>query len=337
MGGKIFSTAALLFVFASAVAAQEKKLEPLVVSYASVSGSRAPLWIAKEMGLFEKYGLDGNPIFVPAGYPSISALISGDVQFIATGGSLVAAASAQGAPVVMVATLGSIAYKLMAHPSISSIKDLKGKVIGALRPGTTTDFVLQRILLKLGLVPGKDVTIMPTGLSRSDERLLLMFQGKIQATIGTVDNLAQLELKGLKVNVLADPVELGVPTPASDISSTRQFLTTHRNRAKAFLRAFCEAIWLGRNNKEIAFRVYRKYMRLEEPKLLESMHRNYLLTSIPVKPYPIEQAIQADIEDLSASINELRGKKAADFMDRSLLNELEGEGFFARLHGQKTR
>ena len=334
---KIFSTVALLFVFASAVAAQEKKLEPLVVSYASVSGSRAPLWIAKEMGLFEKYGLDGNPIFVPAGYPSISALISGDVQFIATGGSLVAAASAQGAPVVMVATLGSIAYKLMAHPSISSIKDLKGKVIGALRPGTTTDFVLQRILLKLGLVPGKDVTIMPTGLSRSDERLLLMFQGKIQATIGTVDNLAQLELKGLKVNVLADPTDLGIPTPASDISSTRQFLTTHRNRAKAFLRAFCEAIWLGRNNKEIAFRVYRKYMRLEEPKLLESMHRNYLLTSIPVKPYPIEQAIQADIEDLSASINELRGKKAADFMDRSLLNELEGEGFFARLHGQKTR
>ena len=332
---KIFSTVALLFVFASAVAAQEKKLEPLVVSYASVSGSRAPLWIAKEMGLFEKYGLDGNPIFVPAGYPSISALISGDVQFIATGGSLVAAASAQGAPVVMVATLGSIAYKLMAHPSISSIKDLKGKVIGALRPGTTTDFVLQRILLKLGLVPGKDVTIMPTGLSRSDERLLLMFQGKIQATIGTVDNLAQLELKGLKVNVLADPVELGVPTPASDISSTRQFLTTHRNRAKAFLRAFCEAIWLGRNNKEIAFRVYRKYMRLEEPKLLESMHRNYLLISIPTKPYPIEEGIQADIEDLSSSIAELRGKRASDFMDTSLLKELESEGFFARLHKTK--
>jgi NitT/TauT family transport system substrate-binding protein len=332
-----FLTVALLLIFASSVWTQEKKLEPLVVSYASVSGSRAPLWIAKEAGLFEKHGLDGRPIFVPAGYPSVSALISGDVQFIATGGSVVAAASAQGAPVVMVATLGAIAYKLMAHPSISSIQDLKGKVIGALRPGTTTDFVLQRILLKLGLVPGKDVTIMPTGLSRSDERLLLMFQGKIHATIGTVDNVAQLELRGLKVNVLADPMDLGVPTPASDISTTRQFLTQHRHRAKAFLRAFCEAIWLGRNNKEVTFRAYRKYMRIDEPKLLESMHRNYLLTSIPVKPYPLEEAIQADIEDLSAKINELKGKKAADFMDRSLLNELESEGFFTRLHGQKTR
>ena len=330
-------TLVLLLVVAPKVAAQDKKLQSLVVSYASVSGSRAPLWIAKEMSLFEKYGLDGKPIFVPAGYPSVSALISGDVQFIATGGSVVAAASAQGAPIVMVATLGSIDYKLIAHPSISSVEGLRGKVIGGLRPGTTTDFVLLRILKKLGLVPGKDVTILPTGLSRSDERLLLMFQGKIQATIGTVDNLAQLELKGLKMNLLADPRDLGIPTPASDISTTREFLVNHRSRAKAFMRAFCEAIWLGRNNKEIAFRVYRKYMRLEEPKLLESMHRNYLLTSIPVKPYPIEDAIQADIEDLSASIAELRGKKASDFIDRSLLNELESEGFFARLHAQKTR
>jgi NitT/TauT family transport system substrate-binding protein len=334
---KVFVTVVLLLSLAPSVSAQEKKLEPLVVSYASVSGSRAPLWIAKDMGIFEKYGFDGRPIYVPAGYPSVSALINGDVQFIATGGSVVAAAAARGAPVVMVATLGSIAYKLMAHPSITSIDGLRGKVIGGLRPGTTTDFVLQRILLKVGLVPGKDVTILPTGLSRSDQRLLLMFQGKIHATIGTVDNVSQLELKGLKVNVLADPQELGIPTPASDISTTREFLVNHRNRAKAFLKAFCEAIWLGRNNKDVAFRVYRKYLRIEEPKLLESMHRNYLLIAIPAKPYPIEDAIQADIEDLSASIEELKGKKAADFIDRSLLNELESEGFFARLHGQKTR
>jgi NitT/TauT family transport system substrate-binding protein len=324
-------------LFSQVVYGQEKRLDPLVVSYASVSGSRAPLWIAKEMGIFEKYGLDGRPIYVPAGYPSVSALINGDVQFIATGGSVVAAAAARGAPVVMVATLGSIAYKLMAHPSISSIDGLRGKVIGGLRPGTTTDFVLQRILLKVGLVPNKDVTILPTGLSRSDQRLLLMFQGKIHATIGTVDNVSQLELKGLKVNVLADPQELGIPTPASDISTTREFLVNQRDRAKAFLRAFCEAIWLGKNNKEVAFRVYRKYLRIEEPNLLESMHRNYLLTSIPAKPYPIEDAIQADIEDLSAIIEELKGKKAADFMDTSLLRELESEGFFARLHAQKTR
>jgi ABC-type nitrate/sulfonate/bicarbonate transport system substrate-binding protein len=132
--------------------------------------------------------------------------------------------------------------------------------------------------------------------------------------------VSQLELRGLKVNVLADPRDLGIPTPASDISTTRQFLANHRNRAKAFLKAFFEAIWLGRHDKEAAFHAYRKYMRIDEPKLLESTQRNYLLTSIPVKPYPIEDAIQADVEDLSSSIAELKGKKASDFMDRSLLS-----------------
>ena len=34
-------------------------------------------------------------------------------------------------------------------------------------------------------------------------------------------------------------------------------------------------------------------------------------------------------------MTELRGKKASDFMDNSLLNELESEGFFAGLQGQK--
>src|SRR2546428_5715099 len=95
--------ATLFLFFGPALLAQEKKLEPLVVSYASVSGSRAPLWIAKEMGLFEKYGLDGRPIFVPAGYPSGSRPLSGDAPFVAAGGSAVAAAGGPRAPAGVVA------------------------------------------------------------------------------------------------------------------------------------------------------------------------------------------------------------------------------------------
>ena len=44
-------------IAASAAWSQEKRLDTLHVSYVSVSASRAPLWIAQEMGLYEKYGL----------------------------------------------------------------------------------------------------------------------------------------------------------------------------------------------------------------------------------------------------------------------------------------
>jgi len=61
---------------------------------------------------------------------------------------------------------------------------------------------------------------------------------------------------------------------------------------------------------------------------------SYLLGSIPVRPFPNEEAIQNDIEDLSQSLPHLRGKKAGEFLDLSLLKSMDEEGFFKRLQGK---
>jgi ABC-type nitrate/sulfonate/bicarbonate transport system substrate-binding protein len=314
--------------------AQEKKLDSFTISFASVSGTRAPLWIAKDLKLFEKYGLDGNLIYIASGVTSVNALLGGSVDIIAASGSSAVAAAARGAPLVIIASLGHIAYKLIAHPSITSIQGLKGKIIGSSRIGAGSDFALQRLLPKLGLIPGKDVTLLPTGISESDRRLLLLMQGKIDATLGTEDNLLQLAARGMKFSVLADFYDSGVYTTGSDIATSRQLLKQKPQQLKAFLMALSEGIWLGRTNKELTMRIYHKYLKIQDPKLLESMHKNYLLGSIPVKPYPKEEALQNDIEDLSRTYPDLKGKKAADFLDLSLLKSMEEEGFFKRLQGK---
>ena len=325
---------ALLLSLAVPCHAQEKKLEPLTISYASVSGNRAPLWIAKDLGIFEKHGLDVSLIYVTSGVVSVNALVSGTVQVIAASGSSAVGAAARGAPVVIIASLGPTAYKLIAQPQITSIQELKGKVIGLSRAGAGSDYGLRRLLPKLGLQPGKDVYLIPTGLSESDRRLLIMLQGKIDATIGTADNLLQLELRGQKVAVLADFLDAGVYTTGSDISTSRQLLKERRRELKAFVMALTEGISIGRNNKEQAFRVYRKYMKIDDSRLLESMHKNYLLGTIPPKPFPREEALQNDIEDLSQTYPQLKGRKVEEFVDLSLVKELESEGFFARLYGR---
>jgi ABC-type nitrate/sulfonate/bicarbonate transport system substrate-binding protein len=314
--------------------AQDRKLDTLSISYASVSGTRAPLWIAKDLGLYEKYGLDANLVYIASGVTSVNALLGGSVHLIAASGSSAIGAAARGAPVVIVASLGPIAYKLVAHPSITSIQALKGKVIGSSRIGAGSDYALQRLLPKLGLQPGKDVNVIPTGLSESDRRLVIMLQGKIDATIATVDNLLQLELAGQKFSVLADLLDSGVYTSGSDIATSRQFLKDRRRELKGFLMALTEAIAAGRNNKELAFRIYRKYMKVTEPKLLESMHKNYLLETIPARPFPREEAIQNDIEDLSNTYSHLKGRKVSEFVDLSIMRELESEGFFTKLYGR---
>src|SRR6185369_9338479 len=123
---------ATLFLFLSVVSltAQDKKLDSFTISYASVSGTRGPLWIAKDLGLFEKYGLDGNLIYIASGVVAVNALLGGSVDIIAASGSSAVGAAARGAPIVIVASLGHIAYKLIAMPSIKSVHDLKGKIIG---------------------------------------------------------------------------------------------------------------------------------------------------------------------------------------------------------------
>ena len=329
----MFSLAILLLAFRLSHA-QDRKLDTLSISYASVSGTRAPLWIAKDLGLYEKYGLDGNLVYIASGVTSVNALLGGSVHLIAASGSSAIGAAARGAPVVIVASLGPIAYKLVAHPSITSIQALKGKVIGSSRIGAGSDYALQRLLPKLGLQPGKDVNVIPTGLSESDRRLVIMLQGKIDATIATVDNLLQLELAGQKFSVLADLLDSGVYTSGSDIATSRQSLKERRRELKGFLMALTEAIAAGRNNKELAFRIYRKYMKVTEPKLLESMHKNYLLETIPARPFPREEAIQNDIEDLSNTYSHLKGRKVSEFVDLSIMRELESEGFFTKLYGR---
>lgn len=290
------------------------------------------MWIASELKLFEKYGLDARLVHITAGTTSINALIAGDVDMVITTSSAAIAAALRDAPVTIIATNGSPPYKLVAHPSVTSIAQLKGKVVGSSQLGSGSDFALRKLLPKIGLIPGKDVTILPTGLSESNKRILLIFQGRIDATLATLENVFQLELSGQKLSVLADLREMGVSVSGTDISTTTQFLRNYPHRARAFLKAFSEAIWTGMNNKEIVDRVYRKYLKIENARLLEAMHKTYFLSgNIPLKPYPQLEAIQSDIEYLSLSNPALKEKKPADLVDITPLREIENEGFFARM------
>src|SRR6266545_1164999 len=200
-----FPCAALMTILAFVAvvhSATAQELPTLNASYASVTGSRLPLWIAKDSGLFEKHGLNVNLVVVA---PGATTMVS----------------AAKGLPVAIIGIFGPGAWKLAAHPSITSAQELRGKTVCISRLGTSIEFSTRRALLKLGLTPGKDVNILATGLGESNKRILVMLQGKIDATLVSADNLSEAETKGLKVSVLADLNDLGIYTSASDLSARR--------------------------------------------------------------------------------------------------------------------
>jgi NitT/TauT family transport system substrate-binding protein len=304
------------------------QLAPIRISYATTSGIRSPLWIAEDARLFEKYGLDAKLINIPSGNTAISALVSGEVDVVSGSGSASIVAAGRGLPVVIVGSFGSTTYKLVANPGIT---DLRGKIVGTSRIGTTTDFALRRTLSMLGLTPDKDVKILATGIGEADKRIMLMLQGRMDGTIGSPESIFAAETQAkVKIEILADLEEMKIYNTVGDISTRTDVLKNRRDLLRSFFMACSEAIALGKKNKATAQRVLAKHMKITDRKRLDIVYEASL-GRMPSKPYPREEAVQLELESVAFTDPLFKTKRVSEFMDSSIIAELERQGFFIQL------
>ena len=201
-------TLALCLASAGAFA-QDKKLERFILANSAVSESRAPLYIAKDLGLFEKHGLNVELVSIRGTAISTAALLAGEIQMALAGSQTAIAAAAKGAPIALVATVGPTEYVLVAKPPIITVAQLRGKTIGIGGFGIADYFVLRRLLPRLGLAPDKDIQFLPTDFTSSFERVNVMLAGKFDATLTTRNNVVRAEVQNKKVNLLAGAEEQG--------------------------------------------------------------------------------------------------------------------------------
>jgi ABC-type nitrate/sulfonate/bicarbonate transport system substrate-binding protein len=307
---------------------QDKKLEKFFLSNSTLSESRAPLYIAQDLKLFEKYGLDAQIVNIRGSAINNASLMAGEIQMAVANGTIAITAAARGAPIVIIGTIGPTRYSLVSR-SLTAVSQLKGKTIGIGGFGIGDYFVLRRLLPKLGFSE-KDVTLLPTGTTSSFDRLNIMLSGRADAVMATKSNIDRIELRGVKLNVLTGTEEQNVDVSGGDFFTTREFLRTKPNQIKAVFRAFGEAVRIGRENREVFHRAIRRYMKEDNPKLIDKFYdAHYYFAPKPRNMHPLETALDLDIKDMQATVPELRGRRAADFIDPTALKEVEKEGFFA--------
>jgi ABC-type nitrate/sulfonate/bicarbonate transport system substrate-binding protein len=311
--------------------AAESQVVPIKIAYATTSGIRLPLWIAEEAKLYEKYGLDAKLINIPSGNTAISALVSGEVDIVSGSGSATIVAAGRGLPVVIVGSFGSTTYKLVANPGVT---DLRGKVVGTSRIGSTTDFALRRALSKLGLTPDKDVKILATGIGEADKRIMLMLQGRMDGTIGSPESILAAETQAkVKIEILADLEDMKIYNTVGDLSTRTDILKNRRDLLRAFFMASGEAIALGKKNKALVQKVIAKQMKVTDRKRLDVIY-DASLGRMPSKPYAREEAVQLELESVAFTDPLFKNKKTSDFMDSTIVAELDRKGFFAQLQAQ---
>ena len=114
--------------------------ERVTAAYTSIAAAYAPFWVAKDKGIFDKYGLDTRLIYMRGTVPTTAALANGDIDFVQSGASPFIPYAARGGDVVLLGCMANkvIDYVLIANPSISRIEQLRGKTIGISRLGDQT-------------------------------------------------------------------------------------------------------------------------------------------------------------------------------------------------------
>jgi NitT/TauT family transport system substrate-binding protein len=304
---------------ASPSSAQRTKLS---AAYSAESSWSLATWVAYDGGLFKKYGLDVDLVLIRSAATITAAMLAGEAPMIQLGGNGPIQAALQGADSVNVLTLVPlIPQSLVVTPDIKTAEDLKGKRFGVSRFGALSDMVIRRYFRKFGLDPAKDVTIIQIG--GIPEQLAAMKAGAISGGSMSPPVLTAAKKAGFKE--FADFESLNYKYPATVIATTKSFIQRQRPTALNFLRGEIEGIHAIKTQKNFAVNVLKKYMRISDPDVLEEGYQ-YALRFIQPRPFPT-------LEETKAVLDEMKrpDAKPENFVDLSLMQELEKEKFFDKL------
>jgi len=303
-----------------------------VVSYPA-RPAKLPLWLAQDAGLFERNGLKVSLKELNSSEELVQSIQNREGQIYAVTANWLVSGIGDGFDLVFVANTGYSVLKLVARPNIRRPEELKGKKVGTGEANSSQDRITRQALLRLGLNPDRDVTLVPFG-SRSIQRLNALLKGEIDATTSNEDNLFDLERRGEigKVRVLADNESLKLFIGAGvDFAVSRPLLVNSRFTVKEFVRSLCEAIALARNDRSWADRTYTRHLNVKDPALLDFMYRTYVEGAIPERPFPRTENVELGVEEFATKPG-LKNKKTGDLVDETLVRELEREGLFQSLY-----
>ena len=320
----------LLFVWNNSSQAQITRIS---IAYPAFNPAQTNLWISKEAGLFEKYGLDVNLVFVDGTLRTIQSLIAGDISFAQGGGEAVLVANLKGAETTIIATNEPIlTYKLIGK-KIRSLEELKRAVpgvrLGISSFGSTSDFVARRIMASIGLIPGKDIVLVPSG--EATGRLAALSQGLIDLTLMQTALPTRMSRGGFHILLDTATAEPPFPYHGGGLTTKREMIRRNQDIVKSVMKAYVEGIKIYKTDREFALKVGAKYTRRSNMDELQEEWKEYV-DVVPKAPYPAINGIKAMLGDLSGSFPETSNVDIRRFFDDSFVRELELSGFINSLY-----
>jgi NitT/TauT family transport system substrate-binding protein len=323
-----FAISLQILLFAATVCAQSEPVR--VLYYPPWNISKLPLYLAREMGIFERNGLKIAWTDPGSNDKLLAALKKGDADIAVVSANHVVQNNATGGPVmILVGNTGYNYSAFLAAASIRTAADLKGKKIGTGEPGSTPDQLTRLALRKLGIDPDKDVTLVPFDEGRNSDRVKNLIAGEIAGMMVTAETLYDLEKTGQinRFNKLTDHKQLKIfAGGGADYAVAASFLQNRRDDAKKFMAGICEGIALAKKEKSKALRFVAKSGRNLDGAAIEYLYSLYMSDVIPLRPHLKIEGIELATQMTASFIPAAQPIKPQELIDTTLVPDLEKEG-----------
>jgi NitT/TauT family transport system substrate-binding protein len=314
----------VLFVLPLRVAAAQD-LKPVRISL-SLGSAQLPLWAAREAGLFAKHGLNVELLGLQSASRQVQLILAGDTLAASLSGTTPIRARIEGADtILMMGLLNSFTLSVITVPEIKRPADLKGRYIGVGSLGGSPTLLTQRLLKKWGLEA--DVKFLGTG--------------------GYVESIAALEKRRVHAAVLDPPrayigrKKFGF-TELANLGQEFKYATTvivaregqlrrERETFAQFAKGVIEGIHRVKTDREFAIKVLGKMLRSTDREILEETYRVFS-PLYERAPYPALEGIQPILDEISTQLPKAKNYKPDDFVDASIVKQLEQSGFIGSVY-----
>ena len=311
------------------IAAETTKL---LIAHGAISNNVAPLWIAKEQGIFRKYGIEADLVFIIAGR-AMQAMLAGQVPVGLVGGTHVTNANTGGGDFTMILGLENrLDYLFVAKPTVKSGEDLKGKKVAIGTPAGSASLATYVALDFLGLVPRRD-NIVLLGIGGVPERMGALRSGSVEATSLSPEFGQIVVSEGYRVMV--DLGKENVQFQSSGLVVPRSLIKTNPQLVENIAKATVEGVAFVHKpaNKEIVLKSLGRNLRLDKPERVEKAYQG-LVAALPKRPCPSTEGVVSMLKlmgqhGLNAKASQVKPEEVADM---SYCKRFEASGFFNSLY-----
>ena len=304
----------------------------LRVATSAVTGGFVHFYAGLDYGIFEKYGLKCEHIYIRGQSPALAALAGDQLQFTygAADGSLPGLAAGVEAKVVA-SPLVKLPYVMVARKDIRRPEDLKGKSIGVTRPGDLSARLSRQVVRKFGLTTD-EVTIHPIGGSQS-ERYQAMVANVVQAILVTPPLDVRAKHDGF--NVIYRLVDLEIPFIYSSLLTNYKMLRERPETVQRMVAALAETVHFVEKNPDKAKAAIAKAMRVKDEEALQSSYNVYA-KEIVDRTMVVPGKSVSEAVDIARETGTLIRRKPEELYDNSFVNNLEKSGFLKELWGSEN-